>query len=48
MVDHGDAAGTADFTSLNTMESISAWKEASMMFGDTPTVVQCSPSSSSL
>src|SRR5579864_5665978 len=41
-------AGAPDFTSLYTTESISAWNEASMMFGDTPTVVQLSPASSSL
>src|SRR4051794_2598564 len=33
-------------TSLYTMESISAWNEASMMLGETPTVVQRSPLSS--
>ena len=35
-------------TSLYTIESISAWNEASMMLGETPTVVQRSPVSSSL
>src|SRR5712671_756873 len=41
-------AGAPDFTSLYTMESISAWNEASMILGDTPMVVQRSPLSSSL
>jgi hypothetical protein len=41
-------AGAPDFTSLYTIESISAWNEASMILGDTPIVVQRSPSSSSL
>src|SRR5262249_60796346 len=45
VVDH---AVTPAFTSLKTMESIKAWKEASMMLGETPTVVQRSPLSSSL
>src|SRR6185312_4093763 len=38
--------GAPDFTSLYTIESISAWNDASMMFGETPTVVQRSPLSS--
>ena len=41
-------SGASDLTSLYTIESISAWNEASMMFSDTPTVDQRSPVSSSL
>src|SRR5262245_66622869 len=50
VVDHAACphAGAADLTSLYMIESIRAWNEASMMLGDTPTVVQCSPASSSL
>src|SRR6185312_2778975 len=44
----GGHAGAPDFTSLKTIESIKAWNEASMIFGDTPIVVQRSPASSSL
>ena len=43
-----DYAGAPDLTSLVTIESISAWNDASMMLDDTPTVVQRSPVSSSL
>src|SRR5690349_17185126 len=45
VVDH---AGAPDLMSLKMMESIKAWNEASMIFGDTPIVVQRSPASSSL
>ena len=41
-----DHAGAPDLTSLKMMESIKAWNEASMILGDTPTVVQRSPASS--
>src|SRR5450759_294154 len=41
-------AGAPDFTSLKIIESIKAWNEASMMLGETPTVVQRWPASSSL
>ncbi len=39
-------AGALLFKSFQVIESTSAWNEASMMFGDTPTVVQLSPVSS--
>ena len=38
-------AGAPDLTSLLTTESIYVWNEASMMLGDTPIVIQRSPSS---
>src|SRR6266851_1716397 len=45
-IDGRDQAGALLFRSFQVMESTSAWNEASMILGETPTVVQRSPDSS--
>lgn len=48
VVKNAPQPGAPSFRSFQVMESISASKEASMMLGETPTVVQRSPVSSVL
>lgn len=36
-------AASTDFKSFQLSESMSAWNDASMMLGETPTVVQLAP-----